>query len=312
MSDIKLNNLLNENRINNYLSTLSLKITEENSEDFNETSIAQEEQSVDNPLKDFMKSLSAPKIGTKETFGTEISAQIIDIIEENKDFKTFRLKRPPEWNFLPGQYLEIKSEQSSTNKPAILAIASGISGEYIEITAKPNSNPGHPNYCLNSSIGDYLTLTGPLGSHFPTDQVSSDTPVLILGGGSGLTALKSVMNSLPTGTDMQLIYSSKTVQGLLYQEEIEKWKAEGHIVSLTQEQAEGFAQGHIVDHLVDQEIKPNTLVFICGPKDLVLETTQWLVDRGIPRESIYGSLPATAKDGGPVYRGDHPKMMISS
>lgn len=55
-------------------------------------------------------------------------------------------------------------------------------------------------------------------------------------------------------------------------------------------------------------IKPNVLVFICGPKELVLETAKILVEMGVPRKSIYGSLPTTAKDGGPVYRGDHPMM----
>ena len=260
-----------------------------------------------NPLQDFVKSFSA---APKPAASYQFSAEVLELISENKEFKTLRLKKPNDWNFLPGQYLEIRAENSSATKPAILAIASGIGDDYIEITAKPNPNPNHANHCLNSIAGEYLTITGPLGTNFPIDAITADTPVLILGGGSGLTALKSIMESLPFGTDANLIYSSKNVEGLIYQEEIEKWKSQGHTITLTQEKADGFAEGRISEHLKNTEIKPNTLVFLCGPKELVLETARMLAEMGVPRESIFGSLPATAKDGGPIYRGDHPAMII--
>lgn len=268
-------------------------------------------KSMINPLGDFIKSLSsaAKPTASKPSASSQFSSEIVGIVEENKEFKTLRLKRPKDWNFIPGQYLEIRGENSSATKPAILAIASSVNDDYIEITAKPNQNPSHANYCLNGSIGEHLTITGPLGSNFPLNLISDSTPVLVLGGGSGLTALKSVMESLPFGTDSKLIYSSKTTQELIYPEEIEKWKSLGHTITLTQDQAAGFEQGRITEHLKNSVIKPNTLVFICGPKELVLETAKLLSELGIPRESIFGSLPATAKDGGPVYRGDHPKMI---
>ena len=268
-------------------------------------------------LQDFICSVlpknsvaTVDKAVVKKALNSQFSAKIESIVHENKEYKTLRLKRPKEWNFLPGQYLEIRSESSSANKPAILAIASGIGEDYIEITAKPNSNPNHPNYCLNSDVGDYLTVTGPLGSNFPLELITPDTPVLLLGGGSGLTALKSLMESMSSHSNAKLIYSSKTSQELIYHEEIEKWKSEGHIISLTQEKTDGYEQGRISEHIKHETLHPNTMIFICGPKELVLETAKMLVEMGIPRESIYGSLPATAKEGGPVYRGDHPKMMI--
>ncbi len=278
-----------------------------------------QQQNPNNPLQDFIKSLSAhskgnlisslTKVTAPKALTSQFSAEIVGVMSENEDFKTLRLKRPKDWNFLPGQYLEIRAENSSSTKPAILAIASAVDDEYIEITAKPNSNPNHAHYCLNGQVGEYLTITGPLGSNFPLHLITPNTPVLILGGGSGLTALRSIMTSIPSDTDVKMIYSSKTYEGLLYHEEVEKWKSEGHIISLTQDKIEGYAQGRITEHLKYQQLNPPPLVFICGPKDLVLETVQTLVEMGIPRDCIYGSLPTTAKEGGPVYRADHPKML---
>lgn len=271
------------------------------------------------PLREFIeslslqskntKSVSVQNAGEKANLVSQFSSEIIETISEKNGFKTLRLKRPLDWNFLPGQYLEIRSENSRATKPAILAIASSVDDEYIEITAKSSNDPLHSNYCLNEVVGDYLTITGPLGSNFPLDLVTPHTPLLVLGGGTGLTALKSILESIPQGTEAKLIYSNKTTQDLLYHEKIEKWKSEGHIISLTQEKSEGYAEGRITDHLKHEQLNSGTLVFICGPKDLVIETAQLLVQLGVPLESIYGSLPATAKEGGPVYRADHPKML---
>ncbi|MFI0434437.1 MAG: hypothetical protein ACH350_01745 [Parachlamydiaceae bacterium] len=269
---------------------------------------------IENPLQDFIQSLSTvtkPK-EVKMEGSLQFSTEIIEVVNQNKEFTTLRMKRPTDWEFLPGQYLEIRPSNSTSSRAAILAIASSINDEFIEITAKPNPNPSHANYCLNSKVGETLTITGPLGTNFPVNLITDDTSVLVLGGGSGLTALKSVMESLPFGTDSKLIYSSKTRDELLYLDEIEKWKAVGHTISFTQDKVDGFYQGRITEHLRQVEIKSNLLVFICGPEELVLETTQLLASMGIPRESIYGSLPATAEEGGPVYRGDHPEMLTTS
>lgn len=270
---------------------------------------------IESPLQNFVKLLSsATEIedisAPLETSTTQFSAEIIEIIQQRDDFITIRMKPPADWQFFPGQYLEIRSENSTSDWPAILAVASGVNDEYIEITARPSADPSDPNYCLNGSIGEKLIITGPQGSNFPVDLITSETQTIILGGGSGITALKSLMESLPEGTNSKLIYSNKTADGLLYPQEIEKWKQEGHTISLTRDKAEGFKEGRVTEHLREIEIKTNTLIFICGPEDLVLETAQLLADMGIPRESIYGSLQVLAEDGGPVFRGDHSMMMV--
>lgn len=242
----------------------------------------------------------------KSTASSQFSTKVIGTKTQTQGLKTLRIKCPKGWNFQPGQYVEIRSKKSAN--PAILAIASGVKDGYIEFTGMPSDNPAHPNYCLNCQSGDQLLITGPLGSSFPLHLVTSDTPLLVLGGGTGITALQSVMRSLPKNTETQLIYSAKSTEHLLYKKRCEKWKAQGHVISLTQEKAKGYDVGRITEHLNHADLSSNTLVFICGPMELVLETAKKLIEMGVSSERIYGSLPYAAKDGGPVFRGDHPKM----
>lgn len=278
---------------------------------------------AESPMQTFSKSLSVSQkatvtkqepiegIAKKEIVSSQFTTEVIETIGQNQGLKTIRLKRPKNWEFHPGQYLEIRGENSINTpsiRPSILAIASGVNDDYIEITGMPNVNPTHSNFCLNCNKGEQLYITGPLGSSFPLELVTPNTPILLLGGGTGITPLQSIMRSLPENIDSKLIYSIKTPQHILYKDKIDTWKSEGHIISLTQGKADGYAAGRISEHLKNLEIDPNALIFICGPKDLVLDTTKKLIEMGVPRERIYGSLPYTAKDGGPVYRADHPKM----
>lgn len=282
-------------------------------------------QTFQNPFQAFIQSLSATKkttgesiqavsdrsaISSNQVLNSSFSAEVLKIIKENPAFITVRIQRPAGWNFQPGQYVEIRAEGLSEKKPAILAIASGIHADYIEITAKPNPNLNHPHYFFNHlTAGDQVTVNGPLGSYFPLDLVTSETPVFLLGGGSGLTALRSLLESMPSSTRTKLIYSTKVYNDVIYKDELDYLNSKGHIISFTQDKVAGFAEGRITHHIKIEELKSGAMFFLCGPKQLVLEMAQLLVEKGVPRELIYGSLPVTAEEGGPVFRGDHPKMM---
>lgn len=260
-------------------------------------------------LQSFLQPVEIQKLQSNLS-PTQFYTDIIGVTKETNGYVTIKLKRPEGWDFQSGQYLEIKSENSKAKKPAILAIASGMNKDFIEITGKPNSNPEHANFCLNGLVGERLLINGPLGSSFPTHLITPNTSVILMGGGSGLTALKSLIASMPDHPLVKMIYSTKSYQELIYKEEMKLLKMDGHIISLTQEKKAGFEEGRITQHLQLNDIKPNSLYFLCGPESLVIETAKYLVERGVSKESIYGSLPVLAKDGGPVFRGDHPKMKL--
>lgn len=63
---------------------------------------------------------------------------------------------------------------------AVLAIASGIDDNFIEVTGRTSKNPMHPNHCLGRRAGKSLELTGPLGTSIPLELVTPQTPVLLV------------------------------------------------------------------------------------------------------------------------------------
>lgn len=250
--------------------------------------------------------------GLQEKLASTTALKIQQIDDEGAGYKTFHFERPPEWNFIPGQYVEIRSGNilsSFFKQPAILAIASGTSDRDIQITARSSMMPWHSNRALHRGAGQFLEITGPIGTSFPMDQITASTEVLLIGGGSGLTVIKSLMNSLPKHTTIDLSYSAKTQEDVLYPEEVRQWAKKGHFISLTQEKVEGFEEGRVTDHLKFKNLNINTLAFICGPTELIKAVIKVLVDKGLDRKQIFASLPVGAKEGGPVFRADHPKLL---
>lgn len=255
---------------------------------------------------------SAGYRGWQETLGVRSIVQIENVTEEGQGYKTLRLIKPEGFVFQPGQYLEIRSggvmSTASQKSPAVLAIASGSEDEMLEVTARGSAKPWHPNHCLNRRPGASLEIVGPLGTPFPLELVTPETPLLLLGGGSGLTVIRSLYHSMPEGVTPQILFSAQTEDSLFYRTEIDRWREEGHFVSLTRETRDGYERRRITDRIAEMEISANTLAFICGPIPLIHATIQSLVEKGLPATQIFVSLPFGAKQGGPVYRADHPRV----
>lgn len=237
---------------------------------------------------------------------------ISQVDEEGGGFKTLHFQKPTSWQFQPGQYLQIRSGNrfsSLFKSPATLAIASGTHDGDIQVTARSSLLPWHSNHSLQRNEGQALEIIGPIGIGFPMDLIKPATELILIGGGSGITVLKCLMHSLPAHTQVSLYYSAKTQGDLIYHDLLKQWRHAGHSIALTQETADGFQHGRITEALSTCPLNSQTLVFLCGPTALVKAAIEKLTARGLERRQIFASLPVGAKDGGPVFRGDHPKLL---
>lgn len=188
-----------------------------------------------------------------------------------------------------------------------MAVSSGSKDNTIELTARCSKIAWNPNYCLKTKVGKYIEIEGPLGTSFPIDNIQNKS-LLLVGGGSGITPLRSVIKSLPRDVDYQLIYSTKTYEDLLYKKDVLKWIKRGNIISLTREQRDGntFKNERVTSILENMEINDDSLVFVCGSPDLIKSAINLLLGKGLDKLNIFASMSTTALKGGPIYRADHP------
>ena len=123
-------------------------------------------------------------------------AKIIEIIDEAKDIKSFRLQ--PVIKYLPGQWMYVTLSKNLTLKHHF-TISSSPTESFLQFTTKYRWESDYKKALWQKRVGDELEITGSFGS-FTLDE--NDTSArLFIAGGIGITPFRSMIKYV---TDKQL------------------------------------------------------------------------------------------------------------
>ncbi len=135
-------------------------------------------------------------------------------------------------------------------------------------------------------VGTEFEIKGPMG-HFVFEDDDNDK--WFLGAGTGVAPLHSMITEHVSKSDKQfvLLFGVKTQKDLFLHSDFLKLASDHDNFEykpvLSREEWDGL-KGHVQDHLPgDSE---NKTFYICGLKELVLETKELLVKKGVALESI--------------------------
>jgi len=139
--------------------------------------------------------------------------------------------------------------------------------------------------------GDEFEVRGPIGGYFVWED--DGNPVLLVGGGSGVVPLMSMIRSSAGMTPIRLLYSSRTLDDVIYRQERDSRAGDKLEVfqTLTREQPPGWT-GYTrrIDGDMLREVawpaadKPH--VFVCGSTRFVDAAADGLVALGYEPLSI--------------------------
>ena len=139
--------------------------------------------------------------------------------------------------------------------------------------------------------GDEFEVRGPIGGYFVWED--DGNPVLLVGGGSGVVPLMSMIRSSAGLTPIRLLYSSRTLDDVIYRQELDSRAGDKLEVfqTLTREQPPGWT-GYTrrIDGDMLREVawpaadKPH--VFVCGSTRFVDAAADGLVALGYEPLSI--------------------------
>lgn len=139
------------------------------------------------------------------------------------------------------------------------------------------------------SIGETLTIRGPFGQFIYKEETPSQEAWFI-GTGTGLAPFYSMVTEHLTKTqkNFRLIFGVRKKEDLFYYDffkDLEKnYKNFSYWPTLSQEEWEGYS-GRVQKHL--GEDLHNKDFYICGLKEMVLETQEYLLKRGVAPERIH-------------------------
>lgn len=231
--------------------------------------------------------------------------QILDIIEETPDVKTFRLKFKEKRDFFyqPGQFglYSVFGEGEST-----FCIASSPTRQgYIECTVKKIGRVTETLH--NLEIGDQIGFRGPYGNSFPVEELKGKN-LIFIGGGLGLAPLRSLfiycLDNRAEFGEITLVYGARSVLDLVYKSEINEWKERRDITIVLTVDPGGECerwQGMVcfVPKAVEA-VKPsseNAIAIIAGPPIMIKIGMSCLGNLGFSDEQIITTLEMKMKCG---------------
>ncbi len=230
---------------------------------------------------------------------TWLVGRLAAVREETATARTLVLDVPGWAGHLPGQHVDVRlTAEDGYSTERSYSIASAPGETRIELTIQ-RLDDGEVSPYLTEVLtpGNPLELRGPIGGYFAWHPGDSQ-PVLLIGGGSGVVPLMAMARTrVATGsiTPMQLIYSTRSPDTLLYADELQRIAAPGTgpdiDIVYTREAPAGWPGpvGRLdAGQLLDLAGPPSAgqQCLICGPTGFVESAARLLVDQGIGERQI--------------------------
>jgi 2-polyprenylphenol hydroxylase and related flavodoxin oxidoreductases len=233
---------------------------------------------------------------------------ISDVIDEAPGVRTFRLNFSDEeegknFKFQTGQFglYSVFGAGEST-----FCIASSPTREgYIECTFR---EAGRVTKALRElNIGDTLGFRGPYGNVFPIEKWEGKNLVFVAGG-IALPPLRSVIwNCLDLRDkykNVTIIYGAKTIDDLVYKNELKEWDARDDVNLVTTvdpggETPEWTGKVGFVPTVVEEAApdSKDTIAIVCGPPIMIKFTLPVLEKLGFKQDKVYTTLENRMKCG---------------
>ena len=218
-------------------------------------------------------------------------ADVLDVTAETDRVKTLALDVPGWPGHRAGQHVDVRlTAEDGYQAERSYSIASAPSGTRLELTVECLDDGEVSPYLTDElRTGDKLELRGPVGGYFVWEP-SVGGPVLLVGGGSGVVPLMAMIReraAAASDVDMRLLLSSRSWEGVIYRDELERLEGDGLTVThtLTRSQPEGwtgYARRIDADMLaaVGPGVGDRPHIYVCGPTPLVEAVATALVGLG--------------------------------
>jgi ferredoxin-NADP reductase len=200
----------------------------------------------------------------------------------------------PDWpGHRPGQHVDVRlTAEDGYQAERSYSIASPPDNPDLELTIELiDDGEVSPYLTEEAQPGDQFELRGPVGGYFVWDS-SLEGPVLLVGGGSGLVPLMAMLRhhgATGSGADIRLLLSARTLDDVLYREELERLRDAGAAaIHLTLTREEPPPDWHGWSRRIDGEMiaavgpgpEAHPHVYVCGPTPFVEEAARLLVELG--------------------------------
>jgi ferredoxin-NADP reductase len=239
------------------------------------------------------------------------AATIRRIVQQTPRVKSFFLELARPFAFLAGQHVDLRltaPDGYQAQRSYSIASAPESPGPIEIAIDRLDDGEVSPFFHDVAAVGDEIELRGPFGGYFiwsasvPSEReraVTDAEPVLLVGGGSGVVPLTSIVRhrfARQSRTPMLLMFSARTWNDLIYRDELialsERRSGFTLAVALTREAArrEGDYSRRIDREMAIEALArlpaPPALAMVCGSNPFVEAAAASLIAAAVPENII--------------------------
>jgi ferredoxin-NADP reductase len=225
-------------------------------------------------------------------------ATVAELITETPRARSIGLELPGWPGHLAGQHVDLRlTAEDGYQAERSYSIASAPEDPELVLTvARVDDGEVSPYLVDELASGDQLEVRGPIGGYFAWED-GMDGPVLLIGGGSGVVPLRSMLRhhaASHSAVQTRLIYSVRSPDDVIYRDELSELARRDGIdvrLAFTRSWPPGWdgVRGRIdVDVLrtLGWGSDAGALTYVCGPNGFVEFVSQTLVALGQPPARI--------------------------
>jgi ferredoxin-NADP reductase len=217
------------------------------------------------------------------------SKHIVKIIETeyiNYDVKRFVVEKPPGFTFIPGQSVNISINLPGwKTKRRPFSFTNLPDEDTLEFIIKIYRNHEGVTHKLESiNAGKELILHDVFG------VLQYQEKGIFIAAGTGITPFISIIRNLYNTkrlSNHKLIYSNKTFQDIILDQELTEKLGDNYIKKFTRENTIGFIEQRIDrNYLIAHILRFDQNFYVCGPQSFVTDISKYLFELGASANSI--------------------------
>ncbi len=198
--------------------------------------------------------------------------KILKIEQLTHDTKSFIIEKPSNYNFAPGQFLQLAVDKDGwRGAKRSFTMSSAPNSDFLELVIKEYSEKhGVTEMLHNLKAGDKLLISKPLGK-FDYDKSKNS---VFIAAGSAITKFLSLLRTLTPDElkNIKFIYSNKTRADIILEDELRSIFSkypENLALITTRENIEGYINGRINEELLRKYVDKDSNVSVCGPAEFI-------------------------------------------
>ncbi len=205
-------------------------------------------------------------------------AIISAITEQSSRTKSYILELDHPWQYEAGQHCSLRltaPDGYQATRDYSLSSSPRTSEYELTIALAPHGEVSGW-FHEEAEVGDRIEVLGPIGRHFVWNETIT-RPVLLIGGGVGVTPLMSMLRDhriTRCKSPISLFYSARSFEDIIFKAELLNApvrECESLSFTLVNDPPEGWAYhtGLVTKEMLAPLLAPEQVIYVCGPNAFV-------------------------------------------